>query len=79
MYKVKWDKKQIIKTSYNPFVKGHGIHGKKKKKKIVFKNKTETGVANKIFFGGAHEFCFTNMKTVLQKYIPNKLIIYFYS
>ena len=52
---------------------------KKKKKIFVFKNKIETGVPNKTFFGGACEFCFTNIKTVLQKYIPNKLIIYFYS
>ena len=41
-------------------------------KKIVFKNKIETDVPNKKKFGGAHEFCFTNMKTVLQKYAPNK-------
>ena len=41
-------------------------------KKIAFKNKIETDVPNKKKFGGAHEFCFTNMKTVLQKYVPNK-------
>ena len=35
------------------------------KKKIVFKNKTETGVPNKKKFGGACKFYFTNMKTVL--------------
>ena len=34
-------------------------------KKNVFKNKIETNVLNKFFFfGGAHEFYFTNMKTV---------------
>ena len=40
---------------------------KKKKKQIVFKNKIETDVSNKNNFGETHEFCFTNMKTVLQK------------
>ena len=42
------------------------------KKKIIFKIKIETDVPNKNFFGGAHEFCFTNRKTVLQKCVPNK-------
>ena len=36
------------------------------KKKIIFKNKIEIDVPNKKKFGGTHEFCFTNMKTVLQ-------------
>ena len=75
MYKVKWDKKQIIKTAYNCFEKGRGIH-EKKKKKIIFKNKTETGVSKKIFFDRTYEFCFTNIKTILQKYIPNKLMTF---
>jgi hypothetical protein len=61
-----------MKTAYNCFEKGRGTH--KKKKKIVFKNKIEIGVPNINFFGGAHEFCFTNMKIVLQKCVPNKLI-----
>jgi hypothetical protein len=52
--------------------KGMGLT-KKKKKQIIFKNKIETDVSNKKFFGGAHEFYFTNMKTVLQKCVPNKL------
>ena len=43
-------------------------------KKIVFKSKTETSVPNKKNFGGAHKFCFTNMKIVLQKCVPNKLL-----
>ena len=55
------------------FEKGRETHEKKKKKQIVFKNKTETGVPNINFFGGACEFCFINMKTVLQKCVPNKL------
>jgi hypothetical protein len=38
---------------------------KKKKKQIVFQNKIETDVLNINFFDGIHEFCFTNMKTVL--------------
>jgi hypothetical protein len=42
------------------------------KKKIVFKNKIETDVPNKKNFGGTHKFCFTNIKTVLQKCVPNK-------
>jgi hypothetical protein len=50
-----------MKTAY--FEKGHGTH--EKKKQIIFKNKIETNVSNKIFFGGTHEFCFTNMKIVL--------------
>jgi hypothetical protein len=44
-----------------------------KKKKIVFKNKIETCVPNINFFGGIRKFCFTNMETVLQKCISNKL------
>ena len=27
-------------------------------------------------FGGTLEFCFTNLETVLQKYVPNKLFIF---
>ena len=41
-----------------------------KKKQIVFKNKTETGVLNRKVFGRTREFCFTNMKRVLQKCVP---------
>ena len=40
------------------------------KKKKVFKIKIETDVPNN-FFCGVHEFCFTNMKTILQKCVPN--------
>jgi hypothetical protein len=47
-----------------------GMGPTKKKKK--FKNKIEINVPNINFFGGDHEFCFTNMKTVLQKCVPNK-------
>ena len=43
------------------------------KKKIIFKNKTKTGVPNINFFGGTRKFCFTNIKTVLQKCILNNL------
>jgi hypothetical protein len=46
--------------------------GSMKKKKNVFKNKIETDVPNKKKFGRAHEFRFTNIKTVLQKYVLNK-------
>ena len=45
------------------------------KKKIVFKNKIETDVLNKKKFGGTHEFCFTNIKTILQKCVPNKPVV----
>ena len=44
------------------------------KKQIIFKNKIEIDVPKKKFLGGAHDFCFTNMKIVLQKCIPKKLI-----
>ena len=50
-----------MKTTYNYFEKVRETH----EKKIVFKNKTETGVLNKKKFGGACKFYFTNMKTVL--------------
>ena len=60
-----------MKTTYDYFEKGHRTH-EKKKKKIIFKNKIETDVPNRKFFNRAHEFCFTNMKIVLQKSIPNK-------
>ncbi len=49
---------------------------KKKKKQIVFKNKTETGVPNINFFDGIREFCFTNKETVFENSVPNKLIIF---
>ena len=45
-----------------------------RKKKFVFKNKTKTNVANINFFCGTCEFCFTNMKTILQKCVPNKIL-----
>ena len=51
-----------MKTIYGCFENGHGTH---KKKQINFKNKIETNVPNRNFFGGAHQFCFTNMKTIL--------------
>jgi hypothetical protein len=44
--------------------------GSTKKKKI--KNKIETDIPSRKFFGGAHEFSFINIKTILQKYITNK-------
>ena len=47
-----------------------GMGSTKKKKK--FKNKIETDVPNKTNFGRTHKFCFINMKTVLQKCVPNK-------
>ncbi len=47
--------------------KGMGLTKKKN-----FKNKIETDVPNINFFNGAHEFCFINMKTVLQKCVSNK-------
>jgi hypothetical protein len=53
-----------MKTTYDCFEKGYGTH-EKKKKQIVFQNKIETDVLNINFFDGIHEFCFTNMKTVL--------------
>ena len=59
-----------MKTSCNCFEKGRGFH-----KKIAFKNKIETGIPNKKKIGEAHEFCSTNIKTVLQKYILNKLTV----
>ena len=59
-----------MKTTYDCFEKGHETH--KKKKQIVFKNKMKPMYQTKKKIGGAHEFCFTNMKTVLQKYVPNK-------
>jgi hypothetical protein len=52
-----------------------GMGPTKKKKQIVFKNKIETNVPNKKKFGEAHEFCFTNIKTVLQKCVPNKPVV----
>ena len=39
-----------MKTVYNCFENGCGTH---EKKKIIFKNKTETGIPNINFFGGA--------------------------
>ena len=60
-----------MKIVYGCFEKGHGTQ--EKKKQIVFKNKIEIDVPNINFFGGACEFCFINMKTVLQKCVPNKL------
>ena len=67
-----------MKTACDCFEKGHGTPKKRKKKKkqIVFKNKIETDVPNKKKFGRTHEFCFTNMKIVLQKCIPNKPLAY---
>ena len=41
-------------------------------KKIIFKNKIEIDVPNINFFGKAQEFCFTNIKIILQKCISNK-------
>jgi hypothetical protein len=58
-----------MKTTCGYFEKGHETH---KNKQIIFKNKIETDVPNKIFFSGTHEFCFTNVKSVLQKYVSNK-------
>ena len=46
--------------------------GSTKKKK--FKNKIETGVPNKKKIGRTYKFCFTNMKTILQKCVPNMLL-----
>jgi predicted RNase H-like HicB family nuclease len=46
------------------------------KKKKILKNKIETDVPNKNFFGETHEFCFTNIKTVLQKCVPNKPLVF---
>ena len=66
-----------MKTSYNPFEKGHEIH--EKYIYIVFKNKTKINIQNEKKIDGARKFYFTNIKTVLQKYVPNKLIIYFCS
>ena len=49
---------------------------KKKNKQIVFKNKIETSVPNKHkFFWWDPKFYFTSMKIVLQKCIPNKLLV----
>ena len=48
-----------MKTAYNCFNKR--AWDPLKKIKFVFKNKTETGIPNINFFGGACEFCFTNM------------------
>ena len=45
------------------------------KKKIIFKNKIKTDIPNKKIFGKIHEFCFTNMKTILQKYVSNKYFL----
>ena len=59
-----------MKTAEGGFEKGHGTHEKK-----IAKNKIETDAPNNKFFGGTHEFCFTNMKTVLQKCIPNKPLL----
>ena len=42
------------------------------KKKNCFQEQNETDVPNKKIFGGADEFCFTNMKIILQKCVPNK-------
>ena len=52
-----------------------GMRPTKKKKQIIFKNKIETNVPNKKNLGRTHKFCFTNMKTDLQKCVPNKLIV----
>lgn len=41
--------------------------GPTKKKKIVFKNKTETGVPNR-----NREFCFSKMEIVLKKVLCTK-------
>ena len=60
-----------MKTIYDCFEKGHRTH---EKKQIIFKNKIKTDVPNTNFFGGAHELCFTNMKIVLQKCVPNNLL-----
>ncbi len=58
----------ILKKSMEPT--------KKKKYILFFKNKIETDVQNKFFFFcGTHEFYFTNMKTVLQIYVPNKPMV----
>ena len=46
-----------------------------KKKKIIFKNKIETDVSNTNFFDGVHEFCFTNIKIILQKCLPYKPLL----
>jgi hypothetical protein len=61
-----------MKIAYKCFEKGRGTH---EKKQIVFKNKTETSVPNKIFLGGTRKFCFINMKIILQKCVPNKLLV----
>ena len=65
-----------MKTAYGYFEKGHGTH----KKKIFSRTKLKPMYQTEIFFGEAHEFYFTNMKTVLQKCVPNKpLAMFFFS
>ena len=64
-----------MKTVYNCFEKGRGTHTQKKEKTNCFQEQNWNWCTKiKFFFGGAHEFCFTNMKTVLQKCVPNKLM-----
>ena len=56
-----------MKTAYGCFEKGHGAHEKKNISKTKLKPMYQT---KKI--GGTHKFCFTDIKTVLQKCEPNE-------
>ena len=66
-----------MKTAYGCLEKGHETHEKKKKNSFQEENWNRCTEQKKI--GGAHKFCFTNMKTVLQKCVPNKLTFLKYS
>jgi hypothetical protein len=52
-----------MKIAYGYFEKRHGTH----KKKMFLRTKLKPIYQTKNFFGGAHKFCFTNMKRVLQR------------
>ena len=62
-----------MKTAFGYFEKGHGTH--KKKYKLFSRTKIETDVPNKKKFGRARKFCFTNIETILQECVPNKLYV----